>query len=138
MFKILSLIFVSALLTAVAPAPISVPHLNVGEYAFYNGSQYKIFKIIETEGLKLSSDCKVNTGKMKCQAYTASTRSMPDVQFSDARITPASQLCSQLNGKNFIAFGSKKEELNYCQFADGSLVNSWSLFYKFFPKNTIK
>lgn len=137
MLKAFTVLFLLGGLAMANPAPIPVPQVSEGEFAVFSGTKYKIFKVFEAEGLSLSGDCKVSSGKMKCQAFAASTKSIADVHFSDARITPASQLCSQLSGKNFIAFNSKKEEHNYCEFADGSLVNSWSLFYKYFPKNTI-
>ena len=138
MLKTFMVLFLLSGAALASQSPIPVPHVSEGEFAVFNGTKYKIFKVFEAEGLSLSSDCKVSTGKMKCQAFEASGKSIADVHFSDGRVTPASQLCSQLSGKNLIAFNSKKEEHNYCEFADGSLVNSWTLFYKYFPKNTIK
>ncbi len=115
---------------------VPLPTIKDGEFAVFDGTNYKKFKVFESEGLRFSTDCK--TKKMKCKAVEASAKQIDKIQNPTPRISPASQLCSIVEGKNLIAFNQKKEEYNFCQFEDGSFVNSWSLYYKFFPKTVIK
>ncbi len=116
-------------------AGIHIPNVKKGSFAFFDGQKYKIFEVFETEELKLSSDCKVKPPKkMSCQAYQAVTGKIKETQSSEEAVSPASVLCTQLGGKNFIAFNEKKEQYNFCRFEDQSLINSWSLFYKRNPK----
>ena len=115
---------------------VPLPTINEGEFAVFEGTNYKKFKVFESDGLTFSADCKAK--KMKCEAAEASAKKIDKIQNPAPRISPASQLCSIVDGKNLIAFNQKKEEYNFCEFEDGSLVNSWSLYYKFFPKTVIK
>ena len=111
---------------------IVVPAVGEGEYAIFDVNKYRKFKVFESEGLMLSADCQLK--KMKCEAFEAANKKIDKIENPLRGVSPASQLCSTLDGKNLIAFNHKKDEYNFCQFEDKSLVNSWTLYYKFFPK----
>jgi len=117
--------------------PIKVPDLKKDEYALFSDGKYHIFKIAIFENLKLNSECVTKGPTPTCKAYLASKAPLP-VEKPAFNGNPASELCSELKGTNLIAFNYEKKQYNYCQFDDSSVVNSWSLFYKRYPKNPIK
>ncbi len=139
MFMVLNLVHFAFAKDAMKPAKaVELPKISEGELAVFDGEKYKKFRIFTEEGLSFSEDCKVKSGKMKCLAYLASVTKLDKALNLEPRISPASLLCTHLEGVSYLAINFKKEELNYCEFSDGSYVGSWALFYKFFPKNIIK
>jgi hypothetical protein len=111
---------------------IPVPSdIKEGEFALFNGTKYQTYAFYEYEDLLLSPDCK-KSGKPTCLAYKAAFLPKPTLK-RESNMMPASVLCSELKGKNLIGFNFKKQEFNFCEFEDKSMVNSWSLFRKVFP-----
>lgn len=135
MLKVLFFLIVSQSLLA-AEKTVPLPKIQDGEFAVFDGTQYRKFKVFDSDGLTFSTDCKLSA--MKCKAVEVAQKKNTKIENPEHGISPASQLCSLVDGKNLIAFNSKKEEYNFCEFEDHSLVNSWSLYYKFFPKTAIK
>ncbi len=118
--------------------PVPVPTLADGELAVFDGQKYKKFRSYEEDALVLSSDCQSTSGKRKCEAKLAVARATEKTFVPEPNISPAAHLCNVVAGTSLIVLDQKKQELNFCQFSDGSMVGSWSLFYKIFPKNIIK
>lgn len=116
-----------------APKSVSLPSvIKEGEYVLFDGEKYQSYAFFEHDSLLLSPDCRP-ADRPTCQAFKAASAAKP-VESKEFNGNPASQLCSDLKGKNLIGFNHKKQEFNFCQFEDKSMVNSWNLYYKFFPK----
>lgn len=113
--------------------PLPIPHLAKNEFAIFSGTAYKALKTVEIDELILSSDCIIKGSKPTCLAYKASGNPLAgkEVKFNG---NPASDLCTNIEGQNLIALNSLQQEFNFCEFKDGSMVNSWSLYYKINPK----
>lgn len=86
---------------------------------------------VKNENLLLSTGCVVER-KIKCKAYDESIREMRSKAAESWNITlehnPGSSLCKKLNRSIIIAQDQNKNELSFCQFEDGSLISSGSLF----------
>lgn len=116
----------------------ALPALKAGEYALYSNGAYKVISTFEVEGLKLDSSCQPKAAKKPtCEAFQIGLngKAKKNQGFNGS---PASQFCSDLGGVNLIALNELKQEFNFCEFKDGSLVNSWSLYDKRNPKLIIK
>ncbi len=120
---------------------VSLPTMKADQFALYNQGHYQIFSLLEVDGLKLDESCKSKL-KPTCAAYQVGINGKVNHQVNhkngEFNGSPASQFCSDLGGANLIALNSQKQEFNFCEFKDGSLVNSWSLYYKRNPKNVIQ
>lgn len=110
----------------------NLPDLKNNEFAFFENDKYIKFTFIEYENLKLSNLCFKRNRAPLCLAYSSSIKG--PIKNIPYRGNPASQYCNEIGGINLIAFDSKKNEINICYFDDRSFVNSWSLYYKAFPK----
>lgn len=109
--------------------------LQKDEFTYFDDNKYNNFKITEFENMKLSSSCFKNA-KPNCGAYSLSLlKKNPPVPTSEGRFHPASIYCKELGGRPIIALNYKKDEYDFCMAKDKSLVSSWSLYYKHFPKN---
>lgn len=116
---------------------IPVPDVAKGEIAIFENGNYRKVKTIFQHGLTLSLDCIKKGAQPSCLAFSTSLAAPPPPT-SKFNGNPASQNCSEFKGANLIAFNAQKQEVNYCQFADGSMVNSWDLYYKRHPPTYIK
>ncbi len=114
---------------------IKIPEVPIDHYAVFEKETYRIFKTFQFERLDLSADCLNQDNKPKCLAYLNSLNH--PIESSKFRGSPASKICTELTGINLIAFNHKKQEVNFCEFKDGSMVNSWTLYYKHYPKKYI-
>ncbi len=134
----LLIIFLFASNVYAGSGPVKVPKLANAEFAVFDGTKYRKFSTFIAYGLKLSSECKPKKGPIICKAFEASTKKIEKIISPASQMNPASILCNQLGGKNLIALNNAREEFNYCEFEDRSMANSWSLYYKFYPKNIMK
>ncbi len=107
---------------------VAVPNIKADEFAIFDKDHYRTFSTFQVDGLTLDKSCQAKSGKPSCEAYKKALNS-PVPNKNGAFIgSPASQLCADFGGNNLIAFNHKKQEYNFCEFPDGSLVNSWSMY----------
>lgn len=96
---------------------------------------YRTVTMIERDGVTISKGC-LKSGKMKCQAWAAVSKKIARAATPGVGVVgnPAARYCFDHNANNRILLDSKKREYDYCVFGDGSMIDSWSLFYKHFGK----
>jgi uncharacterized protein len=94
-------------------------------------------KIQEYNGLKLSQDC-FKENIPRCEAFTAATKSTK-LSSSASGIAghPAARLCRERGGVNRIIGDPRNKQYDYCQFKDGSMADTWSLYYFTYPQPKI-
>ena len=89
---------------------------------------HKPVSLIEVDKVKVSASCKTGSG-YKCMALTAVkkigvTLSPPKTPLYG---NPAARYCLDHGGLNRILKDNKRNEYDYCEFKDGSLVDAWDL-----------
>lgn len=120
--------------------PTSTPKIKLkpNEYSIATDKNTKIFSATLYQGLLLSQNCfKAKTPK--CQAYTASL-TKPASKPSDNMKSPyhnnfGAIHCQLIGGTGLIAKTYEGHDSDFCEFKDGSLVSSWSAYYKTNPPN---
>ena len=123
-----------------SPAP--APSLNEkivlkpNEYLLKFDTGDKIFSTKMFEGLNLSTDC-FEFNLPKCDAYLKSLTKMATISVDKMKSPYHNNLgaihCELLGGKGLIAKTSKGNDDDFCVFKDGSMVSSWSAYYKNHP-----
>jgi len=109
---------------------ISPPKLKSDEYAVFYNDSYQIFKTTKIEQLEFSTNCLKNK-KLDCEAYRLSQLKNVKIKLKDPQMQNWGALyCEAIHGRNLIALDQKGNQSNFCRFEDGSLVNSWSLYFK--------
>ncbi|MDG0817302.1 DUF333 domain-containing protein [Bdellovibrio svalbardensis] len=94
--------------------------------------KYDTVRVTEYQGVKISESC-VKAGKANCQAWTAVQNKIPQTPPPTAVLgNPAAHYCLDQKANNRILIDEKKREFDFCVFADGSVIDSWSLFNKHF------
>lgn len=83
-------------------------------------------------GVQISDSCvKKKEKQPSCQAYRALLKRVsskkPDVPLAGH---PAAFYCGSAGGLNRIVKDSKNNEFDFCEFKDGSMINSWHLYNK--------
>lgn len=106
------------------------------QYTITNNKTKKVLIVKMFEGLKLSQDC-FKKDIPNCEAYSASLKK-PVAKPADNMKSPyhnnlASIYCELIGGENRIAKSPSNDETDFCEFKDGSLVSSWSAYYKTNP-----
>lgn len=99
----------------------------------YNHEKDVRFKTKEYENLELSTNC-FKFNKPKCQAFEKSLLGTKE-KHTDHMISPSHNNwgaihCPLIGGENVLVKTSQGNESDFCQFKDGSLVSSWSAYYK--------
>lgn len=101
------------------------------------GEKYVDVRVREYEGLHLSEIC-FSKKNPKCDAYTATlTKSSPSITKTGLLGHPASRYCNDKNGLARILIAEDKKQYDFCLFKDGSMIDSWDLYYKHFPKRIV-
>jgi putative hemolysin len=114
------------------------PKFKDDEYAIFIEDAYQIFKTKKFESLELSESC-FNSKKPKCEAYEFAQIKPKDLSIKAPGMNNKSAIhCEAVGGRNLLALDNKNNQYNFCRFADGSMVNSWSMNYKHFPQSAIK
>ncbi len=120
----------------------SRPRLKHDQYSLnYDNNKFTVFSTKTHQGLLLSSSCfKGNTPK--CQAYTKSiqaTNTKPQENMKSPYHNNLGAIhCELMGGKGLIAKTSTNDDSDFCQFSDGSMVSSWSAYYKTHPQSQTK
>ena len=117
---------------------VKVPPLKNDEYAIFVNNTYEVFKTQNFEQLEIDRRCFKN-GKPKCEAYLFSQMKPASINSPDHYIANLGAAhCHAVYGMNLIALDSKRNQYNFCRFKDGSMVNSWSLYFKRNPAEATK
>lgn len=138
----------TATASTVATSPNAAPReLKENEYTLAQDNKIKIIKTRLYEGLLLSEDCfkkataaaSATAKKPHCTAYSKSLQKTP-IRAEDATESPyhnnlGSIHCKLLGGTGLIVKSSQGNESDFCQFKDGSMVSSWSAYYKTTSQN---
>ena len=119
-------------------APLLTEKINLkpNEYLLNFDTGNKIFSTKMYEGLNLSTDC-FESKVPKCDAYTKSIKKL-STQPEDKMKSPyhnnlGAIHCELMGGKGLIAKTSSGNDDDFCVFNDGSMVSSWSAYYKTHP-----
>lgn len=116
----------------------SIPKLNSDEYAVFIDESYKIFKTKTFEKLELSENCFKKT-KPDCIAFAVSQSKPGPVKITTEGATNLAAInCANVGGKNLIGMNAKRDQFNFCRFEDGSMITSWSMYFKYNPTPVIK
>ncbi len=116
----------------------AIPKLKTGEYAVFIDEAYKIFKTKIHEEFELETSC-FKKDKPECDAYTFAQVKLKNVNIKHEALNNFAAIhCANITGKNLIAFDADRKEYNFCFFKDGSMVNSWSVYFKYRPVPEIK
>lgn len=114
------------------------PALKPDEYAVFYNDQYQVFKTKKQDKLEFSTNCFKNN-KLDCEAFRLSQLKNVKLAIKDPEMQNWGALyCDAIFGRNLIALDQKGNQYNFCRFQDGSMVNSWSLYFKAYPINTVK
>lgn len=133
------LLSVSLLLSnshALAAHPKKPTNLKPNEIAVFLDEKYTIVKTKTIDGIIFDEKCATQKA---CEAKSAlaKKKEFPSAPHP-AMQNPAAHYCTSYGAKNLVAVSPTGGEVNFCHFKDGSYVNSWDLFYKHFPKTTVK
>ena len=135
-FPFVLLLFLTSIATA--KDKYNYASLKPNQFVLFDGKKYVPFDTFEHQRMIFSSKCgSIKKLNSKCLAFSATTQSLSDKE-SSFNGSPASELCTTLKGVNLVAFDHTGGEQNFCKFTDDSMVNSWSLYYHYFPKTEIK
>ncbi|MFS4460662.1 DUF333 domain-containing protein [Bdellovibrio sp. HCB2-146] len=98
----------------------------------YDGKVYKSFVTKEYQGMRFTEGC-LEKNPPTCDAYKATlTPAIEKKKFPTPLVGhPAAQYCLDAGGENRIAKGRQNEQYDYCLFKDGSMIDSWDLYFKF-------
>lgn len=96
---------------------------------------YEVVSTVEFADVRISKSCK-KSGKMNCQAWSAVESRRPLTGPAGVGVVgnPAARYCLDHKASNRILLDEKKREYDYCVFADGSMVDAWSLYNKHYGK----
>ena len=109
------------------------PKIPLGQLAIFKDGKYIFITTKKVDKLEISTNC--FEAKSSCTALDVGQTKVTSLQSPTGQVSnPASTLCEQLLGKNFIAIDSKGSEFDYCGFHDGSFVDTWTLLSKVMQK----
>lgn len=119
------------------------PKLKANEYSLsFEKNKTIIFATKSHEGLLLSQNCFKSTTTPKCQAYTKSIQTQNTKPENNMKSPFHNNLgaihCELMGGKGLIAKTSTNDDSDFCKFEDGSMVSSWSAYYKTHPQSQTK
>jgi putative hemolysin len=118
------------------------PKLKNNQFSLaFENNKTIVFSTQIYNGLVLSQNCfKGNTPI--CQAYKKSIQALntkPEENMKSPYHNNFGAIhCELMGGKGLIAKTSTNDESDFCKFEDGSMVSSWSAYYKTHPRNQTK
>ncbi|MEK2643743.1 DUF333 domain-containing protein [Bdellovibrio sp. BCCA] len=122
----LSLIMVSTVLAY--SFDVSAASLKLEMYSSEK-KKYETVSVIDLQEFKISKNC-IKSGKPSCQAWDATSKKSKTDLTGPALGNPAARYCLEMGANNRILMDEKKREFDYCIFADGSMIDAWSLYNK--------
>lgn len=107
----------------------TVAAFGAEEYRIYDKDlkKYMTVKMIDYKGRLVSDNCQKKS-KMDCLALNPKATKKEKNSNVPLLGHPASDYCTQLNGKNRILFDIKNDQYDFCLFEDGSMTESWGLY----------
>lgn len=91
------------------------------------------------KGLELSQNCFKKGTTPECEAFRLSSQKFSvSAQGSQFLGNPASTYCSSMSGTSNVGKSNNGNDIDVCEFSDGSFVKSWSAFYKHYPNKPLK
>lgn len=97
--------------------------------------KYTDVQVQEHLGLHITADC-TKSKPPKCDALEATKEKVLSKGSKAPFIGhPASNYCKSKNGSSRILIGKDNKQYDYCLFQDGSMIDSWDLYYKHYPKS---
>lgn len=104
----------------------------------FDGKSYQPFKVQEYQQLKLSTNCFKGQAP-RCEAWKAAQKKVSRTTLPQALAgNPAARYCLDAGGENRITKSDDGTEFDYCRFKDGSMIESWGLYFKFNPASVRK
>ncbi|MCM2276789.1 MAG: hypothetical protein NDJ89_01780 [Oligoflexia bacterium] len=84
-------------------------------------------EIVRYQGTRVSHDCA--RAPERCKALSAHLRKPAQAPARTSKLSghPANDLCVALSGKPVRLLDSEKNQRNFCEFEDRSLIDSWQL-----------
>ncbi len=120
----------------VTPTATKSVSLKENQYSLDKDNKITVYTVKDYDGLTLTSNC-FKKNKPNCQAYTSGLKKVdtqntkPVTQYNN---NMGSIHCSLIGGKGVIVKSHTGGESDFCLFKDGSMVSSWSAYYKIFPQ----
>jgi putative hemolysin len=112
------------------------PKLKSNEYTIASDTSRKIFSTKVYDGLLLSSHC-FKTKKPSCQALAVSLKKINSDPTKNLKSPYHNNFganhCQAMGGVGLIAKTYEGHDSDFCEFKDGSLVSSWSAYFKTHP-----
>jgi len=123
---------------AIDPNNKPMPKLGKDEYAIFYNDDYIVVKLKEYEKLDLTTNC-FKKNKPNCMAYKVALEKAapPKISYSQA-LNLGAIYCENVGGRNLIGNDKDLRQSNFCRFKDGSMVTSWSMYFKQYPVPTLK
>lgn len=119
------------------PQP-NTANLKENEFLIFFDGKYEKLQAKKYEGARFAPNC-FKAGKPNCLAYAVFSNAKKNVAKTDQQLpNAAAQFCIDQGAINLIALGKDRNEFNFCQFSDKSMVNSWDLYFKYHPIEVIK
>lgn len=120
--------------TAAIVCMMSVAHADQ-TLKYFNNDKYELMKIKTFQKANLNEAC-FKAGKPNCKAWTVFNGSPKERTKSKTPLAgnPAANYCWDVGAKNRILKAQNNDEYDFCVFDDNSMIDSWDLYYKHFPK----
>lgn len=102
---------------------------------YFNNDKYEQRKIKTYQKANLNEAC-FKAGKPSCKAWTVymAKAKTPTKNPTPLAGNPAALYCWDVGAKNRILKAQNGDQSDFCVFDDNSMIDSWDLYYKHFPK----
>lgn len=119
----------------------TMPKLKPHQYALSMNNKYKVIDTKIFEGLLLTQNC-FKGQNPSCEAYNKSIKKVAgnpqDHMKSPFHNNIGAIHCELMGGRGMIARTPEGDQSDFCLFKDGSMVSSWSAYYKTNPPTQTK
>ena len=95
----------------------------------------------KTKDMMISDSCRRRGDRFNCHAYNALKLASMDAvsHYIDSGVEPGAAICYYLLEANPVTgFDSDENEISFCEFEDGSLVDNATVFYYGFKNDALK
>lgn len=112
--------------------------LNPNKMKLSKDNGYIDVTIRTYQNFHLSDNCFKSSGP-KCDSFEATKKKIERTISKNQSVGhPAARYCHDKNGVVRILIDENKKQYDYCLFNDGSMIDSWDLYYEHFPKKEIE
>lgn len=113
---------------------LSLAHSYPQKLKVFENANYTSVAISTQDKLHLNDKCSKLIPR-KCEALiAASKKSTASTPKTDLTGHPASRYCHDKNGVARILISDDNKQYDFCLFSDGSMIDSWDLYYKHYPR----